>query len=65
MDNEFKDDTDDTIPTIRYSDDINTIHHVNEIIYHKILMRKTFLLPPGENGEVIRAQVKACAAQFY
>ena len=41
------------------------MHQVNKIIDHKIVIGKTFLLPHGKEGEVIRAQVKTRAAQLY
>ena len=62
--NEVKDGTDDTLPTLIYKDAIDTIHQVNEIMDHKIVTGKTFLIPHGEDGEVIHAQVKARYAQF-
>ena len=64
-DNEVKDGTDNTLPTLRYKYAIDTIHQVNEIIDHSIVTKNTFLLPHGEDGEVIRDQVKSWAAQFY
>ena len=63
-DNEVEDGNDDTLLDISYKDDIDTIQHVNDIIDNNILIRKTFLLPQGEDGEVIRAQVKARDAEF-
>ena len=64
LDNEVEDWNDDTLLDISYKDDIDTIQHVNDIIDNNILIRKTFLLPQGEDGEVIRAQVKARDAEF-
>ena len=43
--NEVKDGTDDTPPLISYKYAIDKIHHVNDIIYHKIITRKKILLP--------------------
>ena len=63
-DNEVKYGTDYTLTTLIYKDDIDTIHPVNDIIDHNIVTRKTFLVPYGEDGEVIRAQVKAWTDQF-
>ena len=63
-DNEVEDGNDDTLLDISYKDDIDTIQHVNDIIDNNILIRKTFLLPQGEDGEVICAQVKARDAEF-
>ena len=56
--------TDDKLPTNSYNDYIDTIQHTNEIIDNNIIVRRTFLLSKGDDGEVIRTQVKACAAQF-
>ena len=47
-----------------YKDAINTIHQINNIIYHQIFIRKTYLLPHGKYGEVICAQVKSWDSQF-
>ena len=49
----------------RYRDAIETIHQVKEIIDHNIDIIKTLLQYHGEDGEAIRAQVKAWADQFY
>ena len=56
--------TDNTLPTISYKYAINTIEHINDIIENNILIIKTFLLPQGDDGEVIHAKVKVCAAKF-
>ena len=50
--------------TLRYKDAIDTIQQVNKIIDHNIVIRNNFLIPHDKDGEVIRAQVKARAAQF-
>ena len=42
-----KDGTDNTPPTLSYKDDIDTIHQVSYIIYQKIVIGNTFLLPSG------------------
>ena len=49
---------------IIYKDDIDTIQYINDIIYHNILTGKNSLPTQGEEGEVIRSQVKACADEF-
>ena len=59
-----KDGTDDTLPAINYTYSIDTIQHANKIIGNNILIGKMFLLPQGEDGEVICAQVKARADHF-
>ena len=64
LSNKVKDGTDDTLPDIRYKDAIDAIQHSNEIIDNNIFIVKKFLLPRGEDGEFIRAQVKARAVQF-
>ena len=56
--------TDDTLLTISYKYTIDTIQNTNEIIDNNILIRKTFLLPQYKYVKVIRAQVKAHAAQL-
>ena len=43
---------------------MDKIHHVKEIIGHKIIIGEIFLPPKGKYGVVIRAQVKARADQF-
>ena len=63
-DNEVTDGTEDTLLKLSYKYAINTIHQVNEIIDHNIVIRETFFLPHGKDGEVIRAQVKDRADQF-
>ena len=52
------------LPKLRYKDAIETIHQVKEIIDHNIDIIKTLLQYHGEDGEAIRAQVKAWADQF-
>ena len=64
MANEVEDGTYDTLPDISYKGAINEIQNINDIIYHNILIKKTFLPPQGEDGKFIHAQVKARAAQF-
>ena len=61
---EVKDGTDDKIPYISYKYEIDKIHHVNDIIYHKIISRKTFLPPQGKYRKFICAQFKAQADQL-
>ena len=48
--NEVNDGTGDTLPTLRYKDDIDTIHQVNYIIYKNIVIKNNFLLPHGKDG---------------
>ena len=47
------------LPTPIYKDDIDTIHQVSYIIDHNIVIGNIFLIPHGEDGEVICSQVKA------
>ena len=57
--NEVKDGTENTLPSLSYKDNIGSINQVNKIIYHNIVTGKTFMIPKGEDGEVIRDQVKS------
>ena len=50
--------------TLSYNDAVYNFYQVNEIINHNIFIRKTLLLPHGEDGELIRAQVKSWTAHF-
>ena len=65
MDNEVEDGTDDNLPILSYKDTFGTIRQFNRIIQHNIVIRKTFLIPHGEDIKVICAQVKAWASHFY
>ena len=64
LDNDIEYWTYDTLPTIIYEVDIDTIQHVNEIIDNNILIWRTFLLLQDENAKFIHTQVKARAAHF-
>ena len=63
--NEVEDGTDDNLPILSYKDTFGTIRQFNRIIQHNIVIRKTFLIPHGEDIKVICAQVKAWASHFY
>ena len=55
-DNDVDYGTDDTLPDISYKDAIDIIQYINDIIDHNILT--------SEDGEVIRAQLKALDELF-
>ena len=62
-DNEVNNGTDYSLPALSYKDVNDIIHQVNNIIDQNIVIGKTFLLPYGEDGEVICSQVKAWASK--
>ena len=45
--NEVKDGTNDTLKALSYKSAIDNIHQVNDIIYKKNFIGKTFLIPHG------------------
>ena len=54
----------DTLLNIINKGAIDTIQHVNEIIENNTLIGNFLLIPQGDHGEVISAQVKSCSDQY-